>query len=192
MIVHGHVPGAGDPARGGKAAIVTAGRQEVERGLDRIEGKPINTGYAPARDWERSGAGDGTGAAPITTGPQASTAAPNAAPTSQNARGAAADIRHPVDNGAAATGTRGYGPASEQRYDERTQAAPAATTAPPHFPIAENGPGGQRDTDIRQQGNGFTSSDRDKAQETRTTAGTSDPVNVAAGQERPFGTAPQA
>ena len=93
-----------------------------------------------------------------------------------------------MDSGAAATGTRGYGPASEQRYDERTQAAPAASTAPPQFPIAENGVGGQRDTDIRQQGNGFTS---DKAQETRTTAGTSDPVNVSAGQERPVGTAHQ-
>ena len=58
------------PAHGGKAAIKTAGRQEVERGLNRIEGKPTDisaAGHAPAwRDWERGGDGDGTGAAPTT------------------------------------------------------------------------------------------------------------------------------
>jgi hypothetical protein len=184
MIIHGQVPGAGDPAHGGKAAIITAGRQEVERGLDRIEGKPT-AGV-------QSGAGDGTGAAP-TTAPQATvtTAAPRAEPTSQKARGATADTRHPLDNGAAANGTRGHGPAPEQRYDERTQAA-------------ANGTGVQRDTDIRQQRNGTVTGDqdnldketaataspsgRDKAQETGATADMLDPVNTAAGQERLSGT----
>jgi hypothetical protein len=151
MIIHGHVPGAGDPAQGGKAALITAGRQEVERGLDRIEGKPTAG--------EGSGVGDGTGATP-TTAPQATTAAPRAEPTSQEARGAAADISHPLDNGAAANGTRGHGPASEQRHDERTQAA--AITAPPHDrPIAANGTGIQRDTDMRQQRNGTDAGDQD-------------------------------
>ena len=60
-------------SHGGKAAIETAGRREVERGLNRVEGKPTNisaAGHAPAlRDWERGGDGDGTGAAP-TTDPQ--------------------------------------------------------------------------------------------------------------------------
>jgi hypothetical protein len=133
-------------------------------------------GNPPARNWERSGVNDGTGAAPTTTGPQASTA-----------RGAAADIKHPLDNGAPANGTRGQGPAPEQRHDERTQ-APRAATPPHERHIATNG---QRDTDTRQQGNGFASNDRDKAQETRTTADNSDPANVAAGQEQPSGTAPQ-
>ena len=49
-----------------------AGRQDAERGLDRIEDKPINTvesatsyaRYATARDGEKSGVGYGTGAAP--------------------------------------------------------------------------------------------------------------------------------
>lgn len=38
------------PAHGGKAAIKAAGRQEVERGLNRIEGKPTDisaAGHAP-------------------------------------------------------------------------------------------------------------------------------------------------
>ncbi len=58
----------------------------------------------------------------------------------------------------------------------------------PTDPTAADVPGGaQRDTDIHQQGNGSVLSDRDKAQETRTTVDTSDPVNTvtAAGQERP-------
>ena len=71
------------------------------------------------------------------------------------------------------------------------------TTAPPHFTIAENGPGvhWERDTDIRQERNGFAPSSRDNAQETRTrtsTVDTSDPVNTTASQERRFETAPQA
>ncbi|KAF8496556.1 hypothetical protein F5888DRAFT_396379 [Russula emetica] len=170
-IIHGHVPGAGDPAQGGKAAIITAGRQAVERGLDRIEGKPTDTSaasHAPARDSEQGGVGDSTGSAPYTA-PQASTTTPHADPNSQKAPGATADIKHPVDWGAAATaiagtgatGTRGHGPALEQRHDERTQ--PATTTAPPHDrPIAANGPGVQSDTDIRQQGNGTVAGDQDK------------------------------
>lgn len=60
-------------------------------------------------------------------------------------------------------------------------------------PAALGSPGvpGDSDTDVRQQGNGFTSSDRVKAQDSHTTADTSDPVNITADQERPFGTAPQ-
>lgn len=51
-------------------------------------------------------------------------------------------------------------------------------------------PGVKGDTDVvRQQVNGFTSGDRDKAQDTRTTADTSDPVSTAVGHA---GTAPQA
>lgn len=55
-IIHRHVPGAGDLALGEKVAIITAGKQEIERGLDRIEGKPTDTSaacHAPAWDWER-------------------------------------------------------------------------------------------------------------------------------------------
>lgn len=246
-LLHGHVPGAGDPARGGNVAIKTAGRQEVERGLDRIEGKPTITSAAghtpgPARGWEQGGVSDGSGAV-LNTAPQGSTAAPPVDPTFQKAREAAADTRYPASAastataGAGVTGTRGHGPAPEQqRHDdsERTQAAATtglardrhnvvafangpgvqrdtdmrrqghravagdqdrldrenAATAPPsdRLTAADDVAGAQRDTDVRQ-GNGFASSDRDKAQETRTTAGTSHPVNTAESQEWPSGTA---
>lgn len=261
MIIHGHVPGAGDPAHGGKAAVVTAGRKEVEHGLDRIEGKTTGAsaaGHAPARD-EQGGVDNGTGAAP-STAPQASTAAPRAEPTSQKARGAAADTRHPVDRGAAATtaappherhiaanGPPGVrrdtdtrrqgngavagdqdnldkrdrptavdGPGAQRDTDVRqqvqgngqangtsvrdkqtrtaTDASDRANAVPGGYdsPAALGSPGVQGDTDVRQQGNGSASSDRDKAQDTRTTADTSDPLTTAASQEQPSGTAPQA
>ena len=285
-MIHGLFPGAGDPARGGKAAIITAGRQEVERGLDRMEGKPTTspsntsaTGQAPDRDREHCGVGDGTGAAP-NTAPHASTATPRDDPTTQNARGAAADTGHPVDTwGAAATTATHHdrpiaaaanGPPGLQRdTDLRQQGIGNATVgggqdkldretvamaseSPRDRPTAAtDGPGAQRDRDtdvrqqvqgqgngpatgtgitsdrdkqiraddsgssdpqavnaatgtagydrpaasctrspgvhvVRQQGNGFTSGDRDKAQESRTTVDTSDPVSTAAGQERHY------
>ena len=86
-IIHGHVPGAGDSAHGGKAAIKTAGVQRVERGLDRIEGKLTDTsaaGHDPARDQERR-MESVTALAPTTT-LQATSAALRADPTSQKAR----------------------------------------------------------------------------------------------------------
>jgi len=174
-IIHGHVPGAGDPAQGGKDAIKTAGRQEVERGLDRIEGKPTDTsaaGRAPgARDSERGGVGDDTGAAP-TTAPQATTAGAKANGTRQQGNGT-------VD-----------GPGAQR--DTKVRQQDQGNAAGGHDRSATSGsPDVQGDTDTRQQANGFASGDRDKAQETRTTEDTSDPVNTAAGQERPSGRAQQ-
>jgi hypothetical protein len=148
------------------------------RGLDKIDGKSTATpatGHAP-----QGGVGDGTGAAPLDPNTQqASTAAPRADPT---ARGDAADTRHPADRGtASATANDTHCRTPEQYHDEQTAARDRRT--------AVDDPSVQRDTDVRQQGNGTVTSDRDK--ETRTTADTSFPAN-AAGQEHPFGTASQA
>jgi len=97
VIINGHIPGAGDSVPGGKASMIAAGRQKVERGLDRIEGKPTaaltpSAGRAPTRDWERGGAGYGTG----TAAPQTSTGASRADPTTQKSRRDGSYIRRPV------------------------------------------------------------------------------------------------
>lgn len=127
-----------------------AGRDEVERGLNRIEGTATSaTGHDQDWDWDQRGVGDDTGAAPghDPNTPQAPMAASRVDPTSEKGRGDAADTSYLADRGtagAAANGTRG--PSPEQYHGEQT-----AATAPPRDRLsAADGPGVQPNTDVRQ------------------------------------------
>jgi len=111
-------------------------------------------------------------------------AASHADPTSEKGGGDAADTSHLADRGtagAAANGYQGPSPDSEQ----------IAPTAPPPDPLSiTDDPSVQLDTDVCQQGNGITPSDRGK--ETRTSVDALHPAGTAAGQKQPSGTASQA
>lgn len=189
-VIRGHALEAGDfyHGRGEGKEILAAGRDEVERGLNRIEGRQAVTS-ATGHD-QGHGVGDGTSVAPghdpNTNTPQArATVASRADPTSGKDRDVA-DTNNFADRGAAANGT--HGPSPEQYRREQT-----ATTAPPRGPLSVGGgPGGQPNTDVRQQGNGIAPSDG-TGKETRATADASYPADVV-GQKQPSGTAsePQA
>jgi hypothetical protein len=176
-----------DFGHGNGKAIVAAGRDEVQRGLNKIEGRPTATsatgGHAP--DY-RGGVDGGTGAAPTLdpNTPQYSTSAPRADPTTEKIRGYTADTGYPADKStASATANSALGRTSEQ---QQFSATVSPRDRPTQGPTAADDPSVQRDIDVRQQG---ASSDRDKGN--RTTADASYPAN-AAGQEQPSRTALQA
>jgi hypothetical protein len=122
----------------------------------------------------------------------AATAAPSDRPTAADDPGTQRDInfRQHVQGNGPATGTSVHDMQTRTTADAPDPANAAAGGY--DRPAASSSPGVRGDTDVRQQGDGSASSDRDKAQETRTTADTKDPVNTAAGQERLSQTAPQA
>jgi len=191
-VIRGHALEAGDCGRGdGKGReLITAGRDEVERGLSRVrvEGRPTATPTGHDQDRDQRGVDDGTssgapGHDPNT--PQA-TAASRADPTSEKGRGDVADTSYLADRGTDGTAANGtHGPSPDQYHGEQT-----AATTPPRDPLsATDGPGVQPNTDVRQQGNGIAPSDRGK--ETSTTADASYPADVV-GQKQSSGTASQA
>lgn len=176
-VIRGHALEAGDFGRGrgdGKE-IIAAGRNEVERGLNRIEGTATSA----------TGQDQGTGAAP---GHDPNTVqagvAPRTDPTSEKGRGDATDTGYLGDRGTAgAAANDTHSPPPEQYHGEKT-----AATAP-HRDSLNAGTGVQPNTDVRQQGNGIAPSDRGK--ETRPTAGTQYSAD-AAGQGQHSGKAAQA
>jgi len=184
-VIRGHALGTGHfgHSRGDGTEITAAGRDEVERGLNRIEGKPIAasaTGHD--QDQDQHGVDDGTGAAPghgPNTAPQA-TAAPRADPTSGKA-----DTGYIGDRGTGGVAANGTHDPSPEQYHGKQSAA----TAPPRDPLGAGDSRGVPNTDVRQQGNGIAPGDRGK--ETRATADASDPAD-AAGQQQPSGLASQA
>lgn len=190
-VIRGHALQTGDfgHGRGDGREIIAAGREEVERGLNRIEGRPIATSATGQdRDRNQRGVDDGTGAAPgqgPNTAPQAS-AAPRYDPASEKGRDDAADTRYLGDRGTAGVAANGtYGRSPEQYQGEQS-----AATAPARDPLrAGDSPGVQPNTDVRQQGNGIAPGDR--GTDTRATADGSYPAD-AAGQNQPSGTAYQA
>ncbi|KAH9981641.1 hypothetical protein BJV74DRAFT_854465 [Russula compacta] len=164
-IIRGHTLDARNSSHGTGKPIAAAGREEVERGLDKLEGKPTRTS-AGSQVPDRGGDGDGTGAVSGRgdTTAQASAAATRADITAKNARVPAADAGYPADNGTASaapgdTGSR----RPEQRDDTNVQ----------------------RDTGVGRQGPRTTSEDRDNPTGTTTNA----PIfsNVEA-QDQPSGT----
>jgi hypothetical protein len=148
---HGH---------GGGRGVIEAGRDEVERGRNRL-GKPTATSATGRnQDRDQRGVGDGTGAVPGHDPNAQATAASAADPTSEKGRGNATDTRYPANSGTAGTAANGtHGLSPEQYHDEKTTA-----TAPPRDPHgaadSDDGSGVQTDTDVRQHGDGIAPSDR--------------------------------
>jgi len=139
-------------------AIAAAGREEVERGLSKIEGKHGRTSAATDAS-NGGGPHDGTGAAaPVRDpdAPQASAAAPRADPSAGKARG---DAPEPDTSGYTGLADKetGTGTASAVRgavggpgTDLRTNAQIAAPAAPPARDDRPTGndPNVQRDTGV--------------------------------------------
>ena len=145
---HGHGDGK---------AIAAAGREEVERGLSKIEGKHTRTSAATDAP-NGCGPHDDTGAAPVPdpNAPHASAAAPRADPIAGKARGDAPDPDTGGYTGLAGKET-GTGTASAARgavggpgTDLRTNAQIAAPAAPPARDDRPTGndPNVQRDTGV--------------------------------------------
>ena len=168
--------------------IIAAGRDKVERGLNRLEGRTATSATGHDQDRDQRGVGDGTGAVPghYTNTPQATAASRADDPTSKKDRGGGADTRYLAERGTAGAAANGtYRPSPEQYRGEQT-----AVTAPPRDPLsAGDSLGVQPNTDVRQQGNGMAPSDPGK--ETRATADASYPAD-AAGQKQPSRMASQA
>jgi hypothetical protein len=165
---HGH---------GNGKEILAAGRDEVERGLDRIEGRQTATS-ATGHDQER-GVGDGTGVVPgghdlNTNTPQArATAGSRADPISGNDRDVA-DTGYIGDRGNPGTAANGtHGPSPEQCHGEKI-----AATAPPRDPLGV-GDGPVQPNTVVRQGNVMAPSDPGTGRETRATAGASYPADAA-------------
>jgi len=138
-------------------AIAAAGREEVERGLSKIEGKHGRTSAATDAP-NGGGPHDGTGAAPVRdpNAPHSSAAAPRADPSAGKARG---DAPEPDTSGYAGLAGKetGTGTASAARgavggpgTDLRTNAQIAAPAAPPARDVRPTGndPNVQRDTGV--------------------------------------------
>ena len=151
-VIRGQALEAGDLGHGhgnGKA-IAEAGREEVQRGLDKIEGKHART--SAATDTPNGGGPhhDGTGAATVrdANAPQAPAAAPHADPSAGKARGDAQDTNgYPGlagkvtgagagTAGAAGGAVGGGGPGSELRTNEQI----AAPAPPPPAPARGDRP----------------------------------------------------
>ena len=170
---------AGDRGHGhgnGKA-IAEAGRQEVERGLDRLEGKHTKTSTASV-----------TSTGPDPNAPQAptATAAPRVDTSGEEARekGTADTHGYPADKGttASAAGSNVRGGGSDQYRDEQS-----ASRATPHVrpAAAADVPSGQLGADVepRMASGGPEEQPRDAPNAPRS-------GNIAAGQpeeQRPSG-----
>jgi len=139
-------------------AIAAAGREEVERGLSKIEGKHARTSAATDAP-NGSGPHDGTGAAPVRdpNAPQASAAAPRADISAGKARGDAPELDTSGYTGLAGketgTGTASAakgavgGPGTDLRANAQI-AAPAAPPARDDRPTDADDPNVQHDTGV--------------------------------------------
>jgi len=139
-------------------AIAAAGREEVERGLSKIEGKHARTSAATDAP-NGSGPHDGTGAAPVRdpNAPQASAAAPRVDISAGKARGDAPELDTSGYTGLAGketgTGTASAakgavgGPGTDLRANAQIT-APAAPPARDDRPTDTDDPNVQHDTGV--------------------------------------------
>ena len=184
-VIRGHALEAGDfgHGHGNGRGIIAAGRDEVERGLNRIEGRQTATSA------DQRGVDDGTGVAPGHDSNTQATAASRVDPTLEKGRGDVANTSYLADRGTTGAAANDAHVQSPQQYHGEPTAAPAPPRDLRSAPAAADDPGVQPNTDVRQQGNGIAPSDR--GEETRTTVDASYPAD-AVGQKQPSGTVSQA
>jgi len=143
----------GERGHGDRKAIAAAGRDEVVRGLDKLEGKSSTTstaaGATPGSN--QRGVDDATGAVsgPAPTAPQAPATAPRSdGPTSGQARGDAGTTGYPPDKQTAGTATT---TARDTRAGQYGNGQFATTTASRDHLLNADGLRVQRDNDVPQQ-----------------------------------------
>jgi len=186
-IIRGQAVAAGERGHGDGQAIAAAGRDEVHRGLDKLEGKSTTTSTAAgdtAVGPNQRGVDDTTGAAsgPAPTAPQGPAAAPRADPNAGQTRGDAGANGYLPDKRTAAAEGDTFGRRSDRYGNEQI----ATTAAPRDQPAAADGPGVQRNANVPQRG-----FEKRRAVDEQTTNASQRPGNVA-GQEEFGGTADQA